>query len=450
MENSRRDFVKKAMTGVAAVSLGGILPGFSARSYARILGANERIRVASMGVNSRGMQVGTNFAAQTKDCEVVYACDVDTRAAAKFIAAVEKITGTAPKAQPDFRKALEDKDLDALIVTAPDHWHAPAAILACKAGKHVYVEKPCCHNPHEGELLIAAAEKYKRSVQMGSQRRSLPNFIAAVNELRAGIIGRPYYAKTWYTNNRASIGTGQAAPVPSWLNYDLWQGPAPRQPYKDNILHYNWHWFWNWGTGEAGNNAIHVVDLARWGLGVDFPTQVSSAGGRYRYKDDWQTFDTQTINMEFGKDALISWEGRSCNDAPVEGSSSGLVFYGENGSLMMGERNSYTVYDLKGKLVKEVKNEVQMNDPKSLGGASQQLDAFHVRNFFEGIRNGAASLHQPIPSGFKSTLLVLLGNISLRTGRSLNINPQNGHILNDKEAMQYWTRSYEPGWAPTV
>jgi len=450
MEDSRRDFVKKAITGATVVASVGIFPAFSAKSYSRVIGANDRIRVASMGLNSRGLAVGTNFATQQTDCEVIYACDVDTRAADKFIAAVEKITGSRPKVQPDFRKALEDKQLDALIVTAPDHWHAPAAILACKAGKHVYVEKPCSHNPHEGEMLVAAAKKYDRVVQMGSQRRSLPNFIAAINELHGGVIGRPYFAKTWYTNNRASIGKGKEVEVPSWLNYDLWQGPAPRQAFRDNIIHYNWHWFWNWGTGEAGNNAIHVVDLARWGLGVDYPVRVSSAGGRYRFQDDWQTFDTQVINMEFNNNTLISWEGRSCNDQPVEGSGSGVIFYGDSGSLYMSDRNSYKIFDIKGNLVKEVKNEVLMNDPKSLSSPSQQMDAFHVKNFFEGIRNGSKVLNQQILSGHKSTLLVQLGNIALRAGRTLNINPENGHIVNDNEAMKLWSRQYEPGWEPKV
>jgi predicted dehydrogenase len=448
MEDSRRKFIKNTMAASAAVSLGGILPGFSAKSYASIIGANERIRVASMGVNSRGLAVGTNFAKQD-GCEVVYVCDVDVRAADKFAAAVEKITGKRPEARPDFRKALEDKHLDALIVAAPDHWHAPAAILACKAGKHVYVEKPCSHNPHEGELLVAAAKKYNRAVQMGSQRRSLPNVIAAIQELRNGVIGRPYFAKTWYTNHRASIGKGKEMAVPSWLNYDLWQGPAPRQAYRDNILHYNWHWFWNWGTGEAGNNGIHTVDIARWGLGVDFPTRVSSAGGRYRYQDDWQTTDTQVITAEF-ENACLTWEGRSCNDLPVEGSSTGIIFYGETGSLAMADRNGYSIYDIKGKLVREVKNDIVVQDAKSLSSPSTQMDAFHIRNFLEGVRKGSSVLHQEISSGYKSTLLLQLGNISQRTGRSLDINPGNGHILHDDEAMKYWQRTYEPGWEPEV
>lgn len=195
MKNERREFIKKAALGAAAVSFGGVLPGFSAKSYGSIMGANDRINVAVMGVNSRGLAVSGNFARQ-ENCEVIYVCDVDSRAADKCIGALEKIQKRRPKASPDFRKALEEKDVDALIVTAPDHWHAPAAILACKAGKHVYLEKPCSHNPHEGELVIEAAKKYNRVIQMGNQRRSWPNVMAAIKELHEGVIGRAYFAKT--------------------------------------------------------------------------------------------------------------------------------------------------------------------------------------------------------------------------------------------------------------
>ncbi len=447
MTNNRRDFIKKAGISVAAVSIGGVLPGFSARSYRNIIGANEKITVASMGVNSRGLAVATNFAAQ-KNCEVLYVADVDVRAAAKCIDAVEKIQQKRPKASPDFRKALEDKNLDVLIVTAPDHWHAPAALLACAAGKHVYLEKPCSHNPNEGEMLVRAAKKHNRILQMGNQRRSWPNVVAAITELKAGVVGRPYFAKTWYTNNRPSIGKGKVVEVPSWLNYELWQGPAPRQPYRDNLIHYNWHWFWHWGTGEALNNGTHMVDLARWGLGVEYPVRVSSAGGRYRYQDDWQTPDTQVINLEFNNNSAISWEGRSCNGRSVEGSSVGVMFYGETGSLLIESGNSYKIYDLKNTLVKEVKNDRTV-DARNVADPAQELDALHIQNFFDGIKKGT-KLNSDIVSGHQSTLLVQLGNIAQRSGRTLNIDPKNGHILNDKEAMKYWSREYQPGWEPKV
>lgn len=447
MEDNRRDFLKKVMVGAAAASLGGVLPGFSAKSYASILGANDRIRTGVMGVNSRGLALAENFALQ-KNCEVTYISDVDTRAAEKCIASVEKIQKKKPKAAPDFRKALEDKNLDALVIAAPDHWHAPAAILASQAGKHVYLEKPCSHNPHEGELLMQAAEKYKNVIQMGNQRRSWPNVVAGINELHNGVIGRPYFARTWYANNRPSIGIGKEVAVPSWLDFDLWQGPAPRVAYKDNILHYNWHWLWHWGTGEALNNGTHFVDIARWGLKVEYPTKVTSTGGRYRYKDDWETPDTQTIGIEFGNNSTIVWEGRSCNGLNSEGSSVGVVFYGENGSLQIDGGNAYKIFDLKGKVVKEVKNETKFVEG-DLMNPSQALDSYHIQNFFSGIKDGA-SLSSDIVGGHQSTLLVQLGNIAQRTGSTLNIDPKNGRILNNKEAMKYWSREYQKGWEPKV
>jgi len=447
MKNTRRTFIKKASSGAFALSLGGMLPAFSAKSYQNIVGANEKIRVACMGVNSRGLAVGKNFAHQ-KNCEVLHVCDVDSRAADICIDAIGKIQTAKPKATPDFRNALEDKDLDALIVTAPDHWHAPAAMLACAAGKHVYLEKPCSHNPNEGEMLIKSAEKHKRVLQMGNQRRSWPNVAGAIAELHAGVIGRPYFAKTWYTNNRASIGIGKETAVPEWLNYDLWQGPAPRKAYKDNLIHYNWHWFWHWGTGEALNNGTHMIDLARWGLNVEYPTKVNSTGGRYMYQDDWQAPDTQVINLEFENKSMISWEGRSCNGKSIEANSVGIIFYAEQGSMVIESGNSYKIYDLKNNLVKEVKNNFTV-DARNLSDPSQNLDALHILNFFDGIRLGT-KLNSDIVSGHQSTLLVQLGNISQRVGRSLAINPTNGHILNDKAAMKFWSREYEKGWEPKI
>ena len=442
----RREFIKNTLTGAAVVSIGGILPGVSARSYGNIPGANDRIRVACMGVNARGLAVAENFAGRA-NCEVLYVSDVDSRAADKCIDNVGKIQKLRPKAAPDFRKTLQDKNLDALVVTAPDHWHVPAASLALQAGKHVYLEKPCSHNPREGELVVAAAEKYKRVIQMGNQRRSWPNVAAGIKELQNGVIGRPYFAKTWYTNNRQSIGVGKETPVPSWLNYDLWQGPAPRRPFKDNLIHYNWHWFWHWGTAESGNTGLHQIDLARWGLGVEYPTRVTSAGGRYRYNDDQETPDTQMITLEFGNNTSILYEGRSCNGRSVDGSMTAVIFYGENGSMLI-DGNDYRIFDPKNKMIKEVKNQVVL-DPQNPVSPAQLLDVPHLQNFLDGIRLGTKQISD-IVGAHQSTLLSQLGNISLRTGASLNIDPTNGHILNNREAMKYWSREYQPGWEPKL
>lgn len=446
-ENLRRDFIKKTLAGSALLTFGGILPGFSPKSYANIIGANEKVRVGMMGVNSRGLALAGNYALQP-NCEVVSVSDTDTRAAEKCINAVEVIQKSKPANIPDFRKALENKDMDALVIAAPDHWHAPAAILASKAGKHVYLEKPCSHNPNEGELLIAAVKKYKNVIQMGNQRRSWPNVAAGIKDVHDGAIGRVYFAKGWYTANRASMGIGKEAEVPSWLNYDLWQGPAPRMPYKDNLIHYNWHWLWNWGTGEALNNGTHMLDLMRWGLQVEYPTRVTSSGGRFRYKDDWETPDTQVINLEFANNTAMTWEGRSCNGRTIEGSAVGVVFYGDTGSIQIGSGNEYMQYDLDNKLVKHVKNDVVI-DPRNKMNPSQSLDALHIQNFFDGIKKGTP-LKSEIVGGHQSTLLAQLGNIAFRSGGTLDIDPTNGHIKNNKKAAKLWKREYQKGWEPTV
>ena len=422
---------------------GSLMPAFSAKSYARIIGSNERIQVSVMGVNSRGNALAQNFAAQD-NCDVIHICDVDSRAITKCLTALKNRQTIEATAYVDFRKSLESKDVDALVIAAPDHWHAPASVLAMQAGKHVYVEKPCSHNPNEGEILVKAAEKYGKIVQMGNQRRSWPNVVEGINALKNGDIGRVYFGKGWYSNNRQSIGIGKETAVPDWLNWELWQGPTPRKNFKDNIVHYNWHWLWHWGTGEALNNGTHMIDLLRWGMELNYPTKVSSNGGRYRYQDDWETPDTQVINLDFENGKTMSWEGRSCNGKNIEGSSVGVVFYGENGSLLIPSGNSYTQFDLDGKVVKEVKNTEKV-DARNKSNPAEKLDAFHIQNMFNAIRNGT-DLNAGVDSGHKSTLLVQLGNIAQRVGSSLNINPTNGHILDNANAKKLWSRSYEKGW----
>lgn len=427
---------------MAAVA-GSLMPYFSAKSYARIIGSNERIQVSLMGVNSRGKALAQNFATQ-KNCDVIHICDVDSRAIVKCLSALRDRQGIEVKAYTDFRKSLESKDIDALVIAAPDHWHAPAALLAMQAGKHVYIEKPCSHNPNEGEILVKAAGKYGRIVQMGNQRRSWPNVVEGIQALKNGEIGRVYFGKGWYSNNRPSIGIGKETPVPDWLDWNLWQGPAPRRNFKDNLVHYNWHWHWHWGTGEALNNGTHMIDLLRWGMEVDYPTKVSSNGGRYRYQDDWETPDTQVINLDFDNDMTMSWEGRSCNGKNIEGSSVGVVFYGENGSMLIPGGNSYTLFDLDGKVVKKVKDTEEV-DARNKTNPAEKLDAYHIQNMFDAIRNGS-DLNADIDSGHKSTLLVQLGNIAQRIGSSLRIDSSNGHILHNTDAQKLWSRSYEEGW----
>ena len=440
---TRRDFIKKAAVGTAALSLGGILPGFTAKSYANIIGANDRIHVGVVGVNSRGLALSKNFALQP-NCRITEVCDVDSRALERCIAEVSKISDARPNPNKDMRLMFEKKDIDAVVIATPDHWHAPAALLAMKAGKHVYLEKPCCHTPEEGEILLQAAKKYGSIVQMGNQRRSWPNVIEAINEIKSGTIGKVYFGKSWYTNQRAPIGVGKETNVPEWLDWDLWQGPAPRTVYKDNIVHYNWHWFWRWGTGEALNNGTHMIDLLRWGMDIDFPTSVQSTGGRYFYKDDWETPDTQVITLDFGGKKSIMWEGQSCSAYHIEGSSVGVIFYGEKAALWMGGGNSYKIIDQKNQVIRNVESNVKVDSQNKMDPA-QQLDALHIQNFFSAITKGE-KLNSDIHSGFISTLLVQLGNIAQRSGVKLHTDATNGHIIDKQLAAKYWKREYEKGW----
>ena len=448
MKTSRRDFFKKAGAGSAMLAVGGALPGFSATSYSRIVGANERVNVAMVGVNARGKALAENFAHQKTVCEVATICDPDKQAIDKCIQTVKEVQTRTPKAEKDIRKMLEDKQIDAVVVATPDHWHTPAALLALQAGKHVYLEKPVSYCPREGEMLIEAAAKYGKVVQIGTQRRSWPRVVEAIQEVQNGAIGKVHFGKGWYSNNRPSIGVGKVAAVPEWLDWNLWQGPAPHTVYKDNIVHYNWHWFWHWGTAESLNNGTHMIDLLCWGMNLNYPTKVSSFGGRYYYKDDWETPDTQTVSLEFGNDATLLWEGHSCNSKNTEGSSVGVIFYGDTGSLFISGGDSYKIFDKRNRVLKDVQSDIKI-DPQNTVSPAQQLDAIHIINFFDGIQKGT-KLNMSVEAGHKCTLLMQLGNISLRTGRTLNINPADGRIIGDGDAQRFWSRSYEPGWEPKV
>ncbi len=445
MKNSRRRFIKNIAGGSAAVAIGGIASGFTAKSYRNIKGANDRIRVGVIGSNGRGSGMAATFARQP-NTDVIYVCDVEVKARQKGIDAVVKAGKDAPKGENDFRKMLLDKDVDATYIATPDHWHSPATVLCCAAGKHVYCEKPLAHNPREGEMSIAAARKYNRVVQMGTQRRSWKLLTEGINELQGGAIGKVHMAKTWYTNSRKPIGFGQQTAVMPGLDYELWQGPAPRVPYKDNLIHYNWHWFWNWGTGEALNNGTHEIDVARWGLDIDYPTRVNSTGGRFFANDDWQTPDTQLITFETPA-ATVLWEGRSCNQFKTEGSDRGVLFYGDKGVMLTGH-DGYTIYDEKGKVLKEIKSTAVI-DGRNTSSPGESLDAVHVANFLDSIRLSKVP-NADVAVGFKSTLWMQLGNIAQRTGHSLSIDQSNGHVIDDKKAMDLWARTYQPGWEPRV
>ena len=435
---TRRNFVKKSAVGATTMA-------FTASSYARILGANDRINIAVAGLNSRG-KGHIRAVAPIKNVTIAAFCDVDKRVFEKRQKLLTELGGNNAKTYTDIRKLLESKEIDALTIATPDHWHTPMAIMAMQAGKDVYLEKPCSHNPKEGEWLIEAQHNTGKVLQIGNQQRSAPTSIEAMQDIREGIIGDVYFGKAWYSNNRGSIGTGEKAKVPDWLDWDLWQGPAPRKEFKDNWVHYNWHWFWHWGTGEINNNGLHELDICRWALGVDYPIKVTSSGGRFHFSDEWEFYDTQVASFEYEDGKMITWEGRSCNGMKHFDRGRGATIHGTDGSILL-DRNVYNVYDNKGNLIKQVKERRHSatTDTVGIGG----LDVYHMNNFINSIRN-SEKLNSPVEEAHKSTLMCHLGNIAQKYERVLHTDSKNGAILNDKEAMSMWRREYANGWEPKI
>ena len=438
---TRREFLDTLAVGAAGMAISS-----TAKSYGQIMGANDRLNFAIIGLNGRGYAHLSSLKANADKARVAYICDVESNIMAKFAAEAQRELGYAPKTERDFRNVLALKEVDAITIATPDHWHAPMAILGLEAGKHVYVEKPCSHNPGEGAMLVAAQKKYGKLVQMGTQQRSSPHTIEIVDKIHSGLIGRAYFAKTWYSNVRKSIGHGVEVPVPATFDWDLWQGPAPRRAYTSNIQPYNWHWFWIYGTGETLNNGTHEVDVSRWALGVDYPKSVTATGGRYHFTgDDWQFYDTLVTSFDYG-DKMISWEGRCCNGMKVYGRDRGSVIMGTTGSVLV-DRDGYEIYDLKGNKTSEFKTGKQTSSSDLMGRDS--MTDLHFANFIAGIRTGE-KLHAPVAVGNVSVTTLQLSNIAWKMNRALHLDPADGKIQDDAEAMKMWNREYQPGWAPRV
>jgi predicted dehydrogenase len=294
-------------------------------------------------------------------------------------------------------------------------------------------------------MLLRAQEKYQKLVQMGTQQRSSPHSIEIIEKIHGGLIGRAYYAKAWYSNTRKSIGTGKEVAVPAQLDWELWQGPAPRRAYRDNVHPYNWHWFRNYGTGEALNNGTHEVDVCRWALGVEYPKRVSASGGRYHFHDDWEFYDTLITNFTY-EDAMLSWEGKSCEGMKFYGRDRGSAIMGTTGTVLI-DRDGYEIYDLKGSKTSEFKAG-STTSSADLTGADTMTD-LHFANFIAGIRKGE-KLNAPIAVGNVSVTMLQISNIAWEVNRELRLDTKDGRIMDDAEAMKMWGRAYEPGWAPQV
>jgi len=426
MDITRRTAIQRT----AALSLGAALtsvPKMRAADAANAAGRKLRVAVVALG---RGYSHVTALLS-LPDVEIAYLAEVDPKRLERGMQAVTAKQGSSCQGVKDFRTFLDDKSLDAVFIATPNFWHTPAAILAMKAGKHVYVEKPGSSNPYESELIVAASKKYGRLVQMGNQRRTwMKEGIAA---LHGGAIGTVRYARSFYYNARGAIGQGKLAADPG-IDMDLWQGPVTSEGDIKPFVHYDWHWLWHWGNGELGNNGIHFLDILRWGLQVEYPERVTYNGNRYWYEDKQETPDTGVAVYDCGKVGM-EFVQSSCHPRPAEKAPGECVFYGDNGTLALSIP-SWTVYDSKGTKVSEGKN--------SLHG-----DAAHIGNFLEAIR-GNEKLNSPIEECQKSTMLCHLGNIAYRTNTVVRVDPKTGKMLDNPAGEKLWKREYRPGWEPTI
>ncbi|MFN0110044.1 MAG: Gfo/Idh/MocA family protein [Blastocatellia bacterium] len=428
--NDRRDFLKSSAAAAAAGTL-----GFNINSYAaNVKSPNDTIRVACVGVKAQGNSHIKEYL-QMPNVEIAAICDVDDKVRAQRCAEIEKASGKKPKEYVDIRKLLEDKSIDAISIATPNHWHSLMGIWACQAGKDVYVEKPCSHSYWEGKQLVAAARKYNRIVQHGTNSRSTEALREGMQKLKEGVIGEVYMSRGLCFKWRDTIGKKPDSAVPAGVDYDLWTGPAPKRPFNANRFHYNWHWNWDYGNGDIGNQGIHEMDICRWGLGVTLPTKVFSMGGHFMFNDDQNTPNTLISNLEFdvnGKKKMIVFEVRhwmTNNEAGIgqktnnrgefDSNCIGNIFYGSEGYMAIEGYNSYKTF----------LGRKQEPGPSKRAGGSNWV------NFIQAVRSRKREdMNADIEEGHLSSALMHLSNISYRTGRSLDFDPTKEMIVNDPKA----------------
>lgn len=448
MRNDRRSFLKKTTLAAAGISLTtSSANAMSAISYNNIIGSNDRINVAIQGLGRRYPAFLEGITAKKSNVRLKYLCDVMPSQMDKAAIKVGEMINYKPTLEKNIRTILDDKNIDAIFMATPDHWHAPGAIMAMQAGKHVYLEKPCSHNPQENELVVTAQKKYNKVVQMGNQQRSSPQTIKIIEEIHNGIIGDVYKAVAFYTNGRGKVPKPIKAAPPTGLDWDLFQGPAPRKDYMHDTWNYNWHWYgWDYGTAELGNNATHELDIARWALDVKYPESVKVSANKDHFKDDgWEMYDQMLATYTFNNNKVIEWDGVSRSGYQKYGRGRGTIIYGSQGVIMV-DRDGYELYDLKGKLIDQLKSESSEGGIALGGGGS--LSTKHTVNFLNAIRN-KEELTSPIETGAISQMLVHYGNIAYRIDKGFDVDQNTGKIF-DRDAMKLWSRIYEPGWEPKL
>lgn len=371
------------------------------------------------------MGLATNFAANPNSV-VTQICDVNENLFADTVKKLGDIQGVEPKPVQDLRRVMDDKSIDAIAVATPDHWHALATIWGCQAGKHVYVEKPISNNVFEGWQEIQAARKYDRFVQVGTQSRSMPHYREAIEYLRSGKLGKVHAAKAWNSQLRRRVNAVADSPVPKGIDWDIWQGPAPEHPYNENRYTYGWRWLWDYGTGDMGNDGVHDLDIARWGLGVDYPTAVQCMGAKLQFDGDIQeTPDTQYVTFNFPENKVLIYEQRLWSPYHQEGFENGVAFYGNSGYMLIG-RAAWKVVEKGNKVV--------------IDRTADRSDVPHIDNFLAAIKS-KGPLNCDIEEGYKSTLLAHLGNLAFRLGKPLSFDPATQTFVGDPDANAYLKRA---------
>ncbi len=415
-----------------------ILPAaFGALAAARrAVAASDKINVVLMGVRGRGKSLTKAFCDQP-DVNITHVCDIDQNVVADAFQIIEASGRPKPPLVADIRRCLEDKSVDAVVMGTPIHWHAPGTILACDAGKDVYVEKPISHNIREGRLMVDAARRNRRIVQAGTQLPSLPVTDAFQNYVQSGQLGRILMAKVWNVQLRRNIGHKEDEPVPPGIDYDIWTGPLPAMPFNRNRFHSTVNWHWHYGVGDIGNDGVHQLDMARRALGVTLPDRVTGMGRKMYFDDDQQTPDTMNLTYEFG-DKLISFEQRLWNPYGMEGTDNGVAIYGDRGVAQIGRFRGHTfgfrVFDDKNAVIHQQEH------------GTSSIDAPHARNFLDCIRSRKAPKVE-IEEGHWATALAHLGNIVARTGRPIRFDPKTETVTGDKEANALVRRQYRQHWS---
>ncbi len=441
---NRRTFLKRTAGAAAVASVTG--------PATKVLGANQKIRTACIGVHGQGASHIANHVRLAKQgiVDLAAVCDVDELVLHSRAGLIQGTLNKAPKKYTDMRKLLEDKSIDTVAFATPNHWHALGTIWACQAGKDVYVEKPCAWCVREGRKMVEAARKYKRIVQVGTQKRSSAGRRKAIAQLHAGVIGDVYMARALCYKRRDSIGYRRTEKPPKNIHFDLWLGPAPEQPFHRNLVHYNWHWFWDFGNGDVGNQGIHEMDIARWGLCKQLhaeakpedvvPVKAASMGGRYGYEDQGQTPNTQVIQLTYADGRMLVFEVRGRWTNSEQGQKVGNLFYGSEG-FMAGTSASFGY----GGKAYGGKSESEITLPE-VGGLGPDE---HHDNFFKAVLSRKVEdLNADILEGHYSAIGFQIGNIAYRLGRTLTFDPKTERFVGDgaKEANPYLTREYRKGF----